>query len=146
VTACTDPDCAGGVQGCPVTISASAFADGGDFAAGHLTSTGTANNVVFPLSTSLGNCEFTASNITTAYTVDYFFTDDRNGGVYSALLNGFVPSATNLTVTGTGAFFCSSIADSVKNAFANQAATAISTTLRPPLEAVTLDETVCPLQ
>ena len=145
VTACTNNSCAGGAPGCPVTITAAPFADGGDFGAGHLTSTGTASDVTFPVNIEfVGNCEYTASGITTSYALDYIFTPD-GGGVFAALLNRFVPAATIQTLTSPNST-CNNFGPNVQGAFANEGSEAVAAAVRPAIEAATLEQTVCPLQ
>ena len=145
VNACFNNNCPGATPGCPITIAAGPFGDGGDFRAGHFSASGTASNVTVPVDTNFVDCVYTAGNIVTSYTVDYFLTDDGDGGVYSAILNGFAPAATSFTLTSDNST-CNNLADNIKPAFANEAAEAVVAARRAAIEAATLDETVCPVQ
>jgi predicted outer membrane repeat protein len=145
VTSCTNPDCPGGAVGCPITISASPFLDGGDFAAGQFTATGTANDISVPVGTPFGNCTYTASNITTSYLVDFVFQPDEGSGVYAALLDRFVPTATTLTLT-SGNSSCNLAAPSIEPAFKGSAQNAVAAALRSPIEAGTVGQAVCPVE
>jgi hypothetical protein len=144
-TACNTAACPGGATGCPITIAASPFTDGGDFGAGLFTATGTAGNVTVPFDSQFLDCVFTVSNITTSYSVDYLLLDEGNGGVYAAALNSFTPAATNLDVDSTNPT-CDNLGPNVKDALANEASKAVVAALRPAIETATLDETVCPIQ
>ncbi|HVF34733.1 MAG TPA: hypothetical protein VND91_05365, partial [Candidatus Saccharimonadia bacterium] len=106
---------------------------------------GTASDVVVPVTTPFRNCVFNATGIQTADLVEYALPHDGNSGAYAALLNRISITATQYSLTSTDST-CNGFAASVGPAFVNQASVALAAALRPPLEAVTLGESVCPLQ
>jgi len=95
---CNTAACAGGALGCVVTTHAGAFS--GDFGSGIFSGPGSTDNIVAPITTSIGSCVLTISNITLNYAPSYTVQADGNSGDYMAALLQSPLTVTNHTFSG----------------------------------------------
>jgi uncharacterized delta-60 repeat protein len=144
--ACYTAACPGGNVGCPITTHTGTFGDGGEFAAGQFSATGTADNMTMAAVSAYGTCSFSASGITTSYASDYVFTDDGNHGDYAALLNRFTAAPTNVALGLSGGLDpnCGVAVAYLYPSFYAYATVGMSAGIQQKLQGPTVGQSVCP--
>lgn len=138
---CNTAACAGGAMGCVVTTHAGAFS--GDFGSGVFSGPGSTDNIVVPITTSIGPCVLTISNVTLNYAPSYTVQADGNSGDYMAALLQSPLTVTNHTFSGNT--LCNTLASLYGAQLITQIETSGSATVADLLQAATVGESVCPL-
>ncbi|QBB70620.1 hypothetical protein ELE36_09715 [Pseudolysobacter antarcticus] len=139
---CDTNACAGGQQGCPVTLHASTT-PAGDFGAGSFSGAGSLNDISIPLAVFQVPCTLTITGITLGYGWNNTLQPDGNNGQYAGDLPGASATFNNYTIGGN----CQGSVNSLFGATAAVAAqNAVANAIKPLLTAATVSESVCPLQ
>ena len=140
-TICNTAACAGSAMGCAVTTHAGTFS--GDFGSGVFSGPGSADNIVAPITTNVGSCTLTISNVTLNYAPNYTVQADGNSGDYMAALLQSPLTVTNHTFSGNA--LCTNLANLYGAQLITQIETNGSATVANLLQAATVGESVCPL-
>ncbi|QBB69238.1 hypothetical protein ELE36_01945 [Pseudolysobacter antarcticus] len=138
---CNTAACAGGAMGCAVTTHAGTFS--GDFVSGVFSGSGSADTIVAPITTNVGSCTLTISNLTLNYAPSYAVQADGNSGDYMATLLQSPLTVTSHTFSGNA--LCNTLASLYGPQLITQIETSGSATVANLLQAATVGESVCPL-
>jgi hypothetical protein len=139
---CDTNACAGGQQGCPMTLHAST-APAGDFATGSFSGTGSLNDITVQLAVFQVPCTLTITGITLAYGWTNTLQPDGNNGQYAGALPGASATFNTYSLGGN----CQGSVNSLFGATAAVAAqSAVANAIKPRLTTATVPESVCPLQ
>lgn len=146
VDACDTAACPGGQTGCIVTVHAGAFS--GDFGSGLFSATGSADDIVVPVTTSgaiASSCTITIANIALSVAPDYTLIADGNNGDYTAALVQAPLSLDSYDLQGSGDVACVLAAEAYQSDLVGVAESEGTALAEARLRATTLNASICPL-